>query len=105
MVCYCMATSLPPRLRVLLFFFLMFRPPPRSTLFPYTTLFRSPSLPGPGAAAELDADAAAGDDDDDEPDAPGGVDKPKRRRVTQCISTQVGCAMGCVFCEIGRAHV
>src|SRR2546430_10884340 len=28
-------TSLP-------FFFLMIRPPPRSTLFPYTTLFRSP---------------------------------------------------------------
>src|SRR5947199_8150243 len=26
-----------------LFFFLMFRPPPRSTLFPYTTLFRSPA--------------------------------------------------------------
>src|SRR5947207_11232206 len=25
------------------FFFLMIRPPPRSTLFPYTTLFRSPS--------------------------------------------------------------
>src|SRR5258708_34729080 len=29
-------------LRVLLFFFLMIRRPPRSTLFPYTTLFRSP---------------------------------------------------------------
>src|SRR5262249_60635571 len=29
--------SLPP----LFFFFLMIRPPPRSTLFPYTTLFRS----------------------------------------------------------------
>src|SRR5205085_12232611 len=28
-------------LRVLLFFFLMIRRPPRSTLFPYTTLFRS----------------------------------------------------------------
>src|SRR5947209_14638150 len=27
--------------RSLLFFFLMIRPPPRSTLFPYTTLFRS----------------------------------------------------------------
>src|SRR5439155_23492836 len=27
-----------------LFFFLMIRPPPRSTLFPYTTLFRSPSF-------------------------------------------------------------
>src|SRR3712207_8248135 len=26
------------------FFFLMIRRPPRSTLFPYTTLFRSPSL-------------------------------------------------------------
>src|SRR2546429_380608 len=28
------------------FFFLMIRRPPRSTLFPYTTLFRSPSLAG-----------------------------------------------------------
>src|SRR5438045_7595898 len=27
------------------FFFLMIRRPPRSTLFPYTTLFRSPSCP------------------------------------------------------------
>src|ERR1035441_3489036 len=26
------------------FFFLMIRRPPRSTLFPYTTLFRSPAL-------------------------------------------------------------
>src|SRR6266705_4747699 len=26
---------------MLVFFFLMIRPPPRSTLFPYTTLFRS----------------------------------------------------------------
>src|SRR5438874_6908052 len=26
---------------ILVFFFLMIRPPPRSTLFPYTTLFRS----------------------------------------------------------------
>src|SRR5258706_3846767 len=28
---------------VVFFFFLMIRRPPRSTLFPYTTLFRSPS--------------------------------------------------------------
>src|SRR3989442_5436834 len=33
---------------LLLFFFLMIRRPPRSTLFPYTTLFRSSSLPGGG---------------------------------------------------------
>src|SRR5260370_34303776 len=30
-----------PLRRTLLFFFLMIRRPPRSTLFPYTTLFRS----------------------------------------------------------------
>src|SRR6266550_5280201 len=30
----------------LIFFFLMIRRPPRSTLFPYTTLFRSPRPPG-----------------------------------------------------------
>src|SRR5439155_21364950 len=33
---------LPTSLDHLIFFFLMFPPPPRSTLFPYTTLFRSP---------------------------------------------------------------
>src|SRR2546430_16981658 len=31
----------PCAIRSLLFFFLMIRRPPRSTLFPYTTLFRS----------------------------------------------------------------
>src|SRR5438094_10485195 len=35
--------SLLMRLSVLFFFFLMIRRPPRSTLFPYTTLFRSRS--------------------------------------------------------------
>src|SRR3712207_7386914 len=30
---------------MLLFFFLMIRRPPRSTLFPYTTLFRSNGIP------------------------------------------------------------
>jgi len=71
-----------------------------------------------------DADAAAAvDDDDDEPartsdgprgagaasagaaDARGGESAPEepRARVTQCISTQVGCAMGCVFCASGVA--
>src|SRR6478736_8364035 len=32
----------PPFTTSFLFFFLMIRRPPRSTLFPYTTLFRSP---------------------------------------------------------------
>src|SRR5947209_17262560 len=35
----------------LFFFFLMIRRPPRSTLFPYTTLFRSASHAGRSAAA------------------------------------------------------
>src|SRR5437660_4284818 len=33
-----------------LFFFLMIRRPPRSTLFPYTTLFRSPARRRPASA-------------------------------------------------------
>src|SRR5690554_7670606 len=43
------------------FFFLMMRRPPRSTLFPYTTLFRSPDRPcriaraGPGCLAGASA--------------------------------------------------
>src|SRR6266496_2951466 len=40
------ASSPPPRTAFIsVFFFLMIRRPPRSTLFPYTTLFRSRSRP------------------------------------------------------------
>src|SRR2546430_17684956 len=39
---------------VLIFFFLMIRRPPRSTLFPYTTLFRSVIVEGLLAAARRD---------------------------------------------------
>ena len=42
------------------------------------------------------------DEDDDEPALPQGLRAPARR-VTQCISTQVGCAMGCAFCASGVA--
>src|SRR5256885_7122531 len=35
------------------FFFLMIRRPPRSTLFPYTTLFRSVASAGPEAVARV----------------------------------------------------
>src|SRR5207248_10763135 len=42
---------LPFALLLLLFFFLLIRRPPRSTLFPYTTLFRSSSGPSPGPAS------------------------------------------------------
>src|SRR2546425_7724507 len=43
-----------------LFFFLMIRRPPRSTLFPYTTLFRSAEASGlPPGAADLAVAAQA----------------------------------------------
>src|SRR6266496_3271308 len=42
-----------PSLVAFSFFFLMIRRPPRSTLFPYTTLFRSPArMAGEGAPCE-----------------------------------------------------
>src|SRR5207245_9665777 len=40
-VSFTLAVLSPCTLLVLIFFFLTIRPPPRSTLFPYTTLFRS----------------------------------------------------------------
>src|SRR3712207_7713782 len=43
-----------------MFFFLMIRRPPRSTLFPYTTLFRSHDPRGPqGSRTSTDGDASA----------------------------------------------
>src|SRR2546430_17727789 len=54
----CVMSIMCPRL---FFFFLMIRRPPRSTLFPYTTLFRSPaegSVGRTGVAAPEGASAA-----------------------------------------------
>src|SRR5437762_6374276 len=41
------------RCEYFLFFFFMLRRPPRSTLFPYTTLFRSPSFAYRGRPCEM----------------------------------------------------
>ena len=69
-----------------------------------------PAVSGKNNALELDADAAAAVDDEDDAELPTPVDattgeapRPAVIRVTQCISTQVGCAMGCVFCASGVA--
>jgi len=40
------------------------------------------------------------DDPDDDPEDEEG---PWDGRVTLCVSTQIGCAMGCVFCASGQA--
>src|SRR3712207_8166387 len=42
------------------YFFLMIRRPPRSTLFPYTTLFRSGGLPATGAIARTATNIRSG---------------------------------------------
>src|SRR5471030_3566057 len=42
------------------FFFLMIRRPPRSTLFPYTTLFRSPTGAQQRVVNEIEQDLAKG---------------------------------------------
>src|SRR3712207_8302499 len=69
----------------MLFFFLMIRHPPRSTLFPYTTLFRSsgtttagsppppPPCPGswPARYSRRSARPGAGHDAGARPDGPG----------------------------------
>ncbi len=61
-------------------------------------------LPSPALASDLDADAAAAVDDEEEEEHDKAAAAPDPHvRVTQCISTQVGCAMGCVFCASGVA--
>ena len=68
-----------------------------------------PRVTGPGSAGRQpiddprvdDADASAADEEEDDEPTAGG--KKAAIRVTQCISTQVGCAMGCVFCASGIA--
>jgi 23S rRNA (adenine2503-C2)-methyltransferase len=54
-----------------------------------------PMTPSPGS--QVDADAGAAVDDEEE-----GVEEELKQRVTLCISTQFGCAMGCVFCASGQ---
>jgi 23S rRNA (adenine2503-C2)-methyltransferase len=98
-----------------------------TVLIPRVTAGRS-DLPSPltngatddGGAGTMqfeDADAAAAvDDEDEDDDDAGGIGSPDALLagrhgagkgpfvpVTQCISTQVGCAMGCVFCASGVA--
>lgn len=52
----------------------------------------------PMTRAKGDALAPDGEEDNEDEDAAVG-----RERVTLCVSTQFGCAMGCVFCASGQA--
>src|SRR3712207_7661662 len=54
----------------------MIRRPPRSTLFPYTTLFRSPSWPAPPGVAVPPDRGGAGWSHGAGPDVPGSFTPP-----------------------------
>jgi 23S rRNA (adenine2503-C2)-methyltransferase len=81
-----------------------------------------PGVTGKRRVETEDADASAADDEEDDEEGevspisvigkpgegaaeapPKGAPRTEFMRVTQCISTQVGCAMGCVFCASGVA--
>src|SRR2546422_10757720 len=61
-----------------LFFFLMIRRPPRSTLFPYTTLFRS--LPPGAPLRHHDRRAAPGEDEHRSGEPPAGLFRREARQ-------------------------
>jgi 23S rRNA (adenine2503-C2)-methyltransferase len=73
-----------------------------TVLIPAVTRGKS-TLPSPVSSATEDADAAAIDDEEELRESAAGDGGGEPVRVTQCISTQVGCAMGCVFCASGVA--
>jgi 23S rRNA (adenine2503-C2)-methyltransferase len=67
-----------------------------------------PGVTGPRGRlpSPVPAFAAMEEGDDDDPEEDAAVGAPGAApaiRVTQCISTQVGCAQGCVFCASGVA--
>src|SRR2546430_17620362 len=68
-------------LSLFFFFFLMIRRPPRSTLFPYTTLFRSDDAQGRDLHGIRHGSRAHGADDPGQvpPPAGGGTDRKSTR--------------------------
>src|SRR2546429_3588411 len=80
------------------FFFLMIRRPPRSTLFPYTTLFRSLPIPTacepwPGKRNAIEVTVGAGSARP--PDSVGG---PRRDRKSTRLNSSHGYISYAVFC-------
>src|SRR5437762_12776909 len=89
---------------VLILFFLLIRRPPRSTLFPYTTLFRSPDPAGRRRAQRLDgrrADLQVPGLQEPGAGAPGRHDLPADRKSTRLNSSH-RCISDAVFCLIKK---
>src|SRR5216684_7433568 len=80
----------------LVFFFLMIRRPPRSTLFPYTTLFRSPASARPRRTSSARSRRGAGP-------APSRPRRPRDRKSTRLNSSH-GYISYAVFCLKKKNH-
>src|SRR2546429_5660622 len=74
---------------IFFFFFLMIRRPPRSTLFPYTTLFRSSGRPGAPAGRWLGRPRAC---------PPRGPAPGRRDRKSTRLNSSHGYISYAVFC-------
>src|SRR6266478_7115458 len=78
------------------FFFLMIRRPPRSTLFPYTTLFRSVSRSGKAPAAARCAEIP--------PDFPGKIPGDRKSTRLNSSHSQISYAVFCLKKKKKKKH-
>src|SRR2546430_4766710 len=76
----------------------MIRRPPRSTLFPYTTLFRSPGPAGAGVASSSRRDSGDGDETAGSRETAGRRDLTRDRKSTRLNSShsQISYAVFCL---------
>src|SRR5690242_21740106 len=92
--------------KIFFIFFLVIRQPPRSTLFPYTTLFRSGRFKG-GASLTVTLTSVNinGTDYPVQTSSAAQTEKGKGKRTA--VMTGGGAGLGAVIgaLEIGRAHV
>src|SRR5205823_14571851 len=89
-----MCSTSGPTLWFSVLFFLLRPRPPRSTLFPYTTLFRSPA---PSARRDPVGGPRSGDGDGPPTILGGGVrlgvdESPRLRHRSEGVHEEVGCA-------------
>src|SRR3712207_7782204 len=93
------------RRSVSFFFFLMIRRPPRSTLFPYTTLFRSqhPAADGRGVEPEVHDTPRQGYDPEDHAHDAGEHYPGEDRKSTRLNSSHANISYA-VFCLKKKTH-
>src|SRR3712207_8019813 len=89
--------------RFVRFFFLMIRRPPRSTLFPYTTLFRSIPFPMRAVTLKLASELICGEDVRDTIPLPPPAAYARDRKSTRLNSSHANISYA-VFCLKKKKH-